>query len=192
MIHVRHLLSTSTLLGIVLAIGLVGCDSASPDLTNDAIPASQLESAAVKGAGSAVGPVLAAVRRATAPYHRVQAAIDDQYTPSVDCVPQMGFHYANFGLIDAEVDPSAPEILVYAPHKNGGLKLVAAEFMVAAAPWDAAHAGPPTLAGQAFDDHRDPAHWHGVPFAHYDLHAWVWQNNPDGVFAAFNPTVSCE
>jgi hypothetical protein len=26
---------------------------------------------------------------------------------------------------------------------------------------------------------------------HYDLHAWVWQANPAGMFAAWNPTVSC-
>jgi hypothetical protein len=28
--------------------------------------------------------------------------------------------------------------------------------------------------------------------AFYALHAWVWQDNPDGVFANFNPDVSCE
>ena len=26
---------------------------------------------------------------------------------------------------------------------------------------------------------------------HYDLHFWIWQPNPDGMFAAWNPSVSC-
>ena len=26
---------------------------------------------------------------------------------------------------------------------------------------------------------------------HYDLHVWVWQANPAGIFAPFNPNVSC-
>lgn len=27
---------------------------------------------------------------------------------------------------------------------------------------------------------------------HFDLHAWVWQDNPAGTFAAWNPDVTCE
>jgi hypothetical protein len=26
----------------------------------------------------------------------------------------------------------------------------------------------------------------------YDLHAWIWQANPSGIFAMFNPNVSCQ
>jgi hypothetical protein len=26
---------------------------------------------------------------------------------------------------------------------------------------------------------------------HWDLHAWIWHANPDGVFAPFNRTVRC-
>jgi hypothetical protein len=26
---------------------------------------------------------------------------------------------------------------------------------------------------------------------HYDLHVWLWQDNPAGMFALFNPTVTC-
>jgi hypothetical protein len=25
----------------------------------------------------------------------------------------------------------------------------------------------------------------------YALHAWVWKNNPSGIFVGYNPTVSC-
>jgi hypothetical protein len=33
-----------------------------------------------------------------------------------------------------------------------------------------------------------PGHGPNEP-EHYDLHAWVWHANPDGVFAEFNPNV---
>ena len=26
---------------------------------------------------------------------------------------------------------------------------------------------------------------------HYDLHVWLYRENPDGMLAAFNPDVSC-
>ncbi len=26
---------------------------------------------------------------------------------------------------------------------------------------------------------------------HYDLHVWLWQANPAGIFAPFNPNVRC-
>ncbi len=31
----------------------------------------------------------------------------------------------------------------------------------------------------------------GVPFPHFDLHAWIWQGNPAGMFAEFAPNLSC-
>jgi hypothetical protein len=27
---------------------------------------------------------------------------------------------------------------------------------------------------------------------HYDRHVWIYRENPSGVFAQFNPNVSCE
>jgi len=35
-----------------------------------------------------------------------------------------------------------------------------------------------------------PGHHPGMP-VHYDLHVWLWQDNPMGMFALFNPTVTC-
>ncbi|HEX6107719.1 MAG TPA: hypothetical protein VFZ26_19190 [Gemmatimonadales bacterium] len=84
------------------------------------------------------------------------------------------------------LDPAEPEILVYAPSPSGGVKLAALEYVVAAPAWEPAHPGvAPSLNGVEFDDHRAPEAWHGLGFPHYDLHAWVWEHNPAGVFAAF-------
>lgn len=44
----------------------------------------------------------------------------------------------------------------------------------------------PTLGGQAFDLGGTP-----VPVPHWSLHVWLWKDNPNGAFAAFNPDVSC-
>jgi hypothetical protein len=104
----------------------------------------------------------------------------------------MGYHYQNINyLLDGIVDPSLPEILVYEPKKNGKLQLVAVEFMVIAEYWDAVNDEPPMLGGQVFDDHRAPGSG-GPPFPHYQLHAWVWKNNPAGIYSPFNPNITCE
>jgi hypothetical protein len=71
------------------------------------------------------------------------------------------------------------------------LKLVALEYMVPAEDWHRLHRAPPTFKGQPFDDHRKPALRHGIPFGHYDLHVWLYRTNPAGIFAPFNPEVSC-
>ncbi|MFW6184552.1 MAG: hypothetical protein ACOC8X_12205, partial [Chloroflexota bacterium] len=97
---------------------------------------------------------LAKVRAATAPFHRVDAAMDAGWDfVASDCVALpgvggMGYHYVNLDLLDLHIDPSQPEVLVYAPGPNGKLKLVAAEYMVPAPPWDAANSAPPTALGQ--------------------------------------------
>lgn len=135
------------------------------------------------------------LRDATEAFQQVTAAQAAGYAAAGPCVASpaggMGIHYVNQALVDATVDPRRPEALLYAPTAGGGRELVGAEFVVVADAWDASHTTPPTLAGQSFDDHRDPAARHGLPFAHYDLHVWVWRANPAGMFTPFNPTVSC-
>lgn len=120
---------------------------------------------------------LAQVRYATARYHDLGRARADGYQPASACVPNMGVHFASSIAPTAEdLDIIAPNILVYAPQPNGGLRLVAVEY----ASW-----APASLFGRAFDAPSQG----GPPF--HTLHAWVWQGNPHGVFAAHNPNVSC-
>jgi hypothetical protein len=140
---------------------------------------------------AAQNKVNAEIRQATAHYQQVERALADGYRPSGHCVPNMGIHYVNGSLVDGIVDHTKPEILVYEPQKNGRMRLVAVEYIVVAAPWDAAHAGPPMLGSQPYDDHR-PAGSPGPPFPHYQLHVWVWKHNPNGMYATLNPTVSCD
>ena len=155
----------------------------------------------VAAAGPAVksGPrgaaVLAAVRASTARYHDVDAAVADGFAPGSPCVSAgplggMGIHYVSESrLFDAEVDPSATEVLLYEP-TDSGLRLVGVEFMVVADVWDVVHSSAPRLMGATFDEHRGEAR-HGLPFDHYELHVWAWRNNPAGLTAPFNPKVAC-
>ncbi len=97
---------------------------------------------------------------------------------------QDGHHYVNLQLAsDLTSDPFRPEVLLYAPVGNG-LKLVGVEYFQA----DAGQARPAVL-GQPFDGPM-PGHEPGMP-THYDLHVWLWQHNPNGIFAPWNPTVQC-
>jgi hypothetical protein len=128
---------------------------------------------------------LARIRQVTAKYHDVKQALADGYTAPPECRGGMGFHYYNLPLfMDLETDPLRPEILIYAPTEQG-LKLVAVEY------WVADLGQPhPTLLGQQFDGPM-PGHGPGEP-VHYDLHAWIWQANPDGLFAPHNLNITCD
>lgn len=134
---------------------------------------------------------LAAVRAATAHFHRSEVAEAAGYVNvnvgecvELPGVGGMGYHFVNFGLVDLELDPVQPEILLYAPSPSGKLRLVAVEYAVPIEPWDALYDYPPSVLGQ--DLHPNPH------LGLYVLHAWVWQNNPYGMFADWNPNVSCE
>jgi hypothetical protein len=111
---------------------------------------------------------------------------------SFDGTGAMGFHLINGSLLDTTIDPTQPEALVYAPDRNGTLKLVALEYVVFQDPWHeafGADAMDPMLFGEMFMDVPAPNRYELPPF--YALHAWLWQDNPAGTFEAFNPNVSC-
>jgi hypothetical protein len=140
---------------------------------------------------SEVSPAeLAALRRAIGPYHNVEQAKAGGWNfviPNLDgslCFQSsaggMGFHYADPALIgDGLVDAGKPEALLFEPQKNGRLRLVAVEYLVPITPGSQ----PPQLYGQVFPE--------VAGFGVYGLHVWIGKDNPDGLFAAYNPTVSC-
>lgn len=137
------------------------------------------------------------MKQATQAYQEVEAALADGFVQLSECVASpaggMGFHYGNpVRIADAVVDPELPEVLLYAPAQNGALRLVGVEFMVHEAAWQGAgNSGSPVVAGQAFDP-PNPNHPDPNLREFYTLHAWVWLENPNGVFAPFNPSVSCD
>jgi hypothetical protein len=62
--------------------------------------------------------------------------------------------------------------------------------MVNASAWKrAGHREPPSFGDVPFDYH--PEVGGGFP-AYYDLHVWLYRDNPSGMFAPYNPAVTCE
>jgi len=103
----------------------------------------------------------------------------------------MGFHWINGDLLTTDLDPARPQVLVYAPERHGRLDLVALEYVVFKDAWDSAHPGTkPSLFGEAFKETLAPNPY-DIP-AFYALHVWLYRANPAGLFAPFNPRVSCD
>lgn len=132
------------------------------------------------GGGSILNKELARVRAATAKYHDINAAIADGYADIDLYVPHMGWHYLNSGVLDGTFDMEKPELLVYANSPNGGLQLVAVEYAV---PLSLSQDAPEGFTGD--EDVWDV----NAAFQLWTLHCWVWYNNPNGIFAGYNPRV---
>jgi hypothetical protein len=150
---------------------------------------------ALAGDGS-LSPELQRVRAAVAKYHSFDQALAAGYTiegePCVEAPPGvMGIHAPNLPLLgDPALDPLRPEILLYVRGADGALKLVGVEYWKVDNDQNlATDDDRPSLFGQAFDGPM-PGHSPSMPI-HYDLHVWVAEGNPAGVFALFNPALSC-
>jgi hypothetical protein len=164
-----------------------------------AIAAALGVSLALAGAGLVTakgGADVAAVRQATVKYHDIGAAIADGYALFYRCTEEpgvgtMGQHFVKGPLVgDPAIDPLQPEVLVYAPKRNGGWKLVALEYVTLAPLWDAAFPGEwPTVLGQDLL-FREAGNRYGLP-DFYERHAWIWQGNPRGLFDDWNPNITC-
>jgi hypothetical protein len=122
----------------------------------------------------------------------------------------MGIHYVRPDLLGITGPPSPrvtgtgihtdfrkPSILIYEPQKDGSMELVAVENLVFIKAWEAAgHKEPPSFQGVTWDrmvddpaTTLDEAHMFEP---HYDRHVWIYRDNPNGVFAQFNPKATCQ
>jgi hypothetical protein len=158
------------------------------------------------GAGAAIAEdvpqaEIDAMRAALAKYEDPYVAVRDLYLSTVGCVhydgmkmeghmdyPKgaMGIHFVNL-TIQGPPDPLKPNVLIYEP-VGDKLKLVAAEWLVPTA----VAKERPVLLGQPFQGPME-GHEPLIPqmFHHYDLHAWLFKDNPNGMFSPTNPNVSC-
>ena len=149
-------------------------------------------------------PELQRAREALDKYRDPVVAVHDGYWSTVGCVSypkpagpgdvpsykpgSMGVHFVNFGLLGKPLDPLKPQILVYEP-VGEKLQLVAAEWFVPISPEVKER---PRLFGQPFDGPMAGHHpLQPKALNHYDLHVWLWKDNPHGMFAPTNPGVKC-
>lgn len=121
----------------------------------------------------------------------------------------MGIHFFRPDLLGITEPPSPkvtgtgvhtdfrrPSILIYEPQQNGSLELVAIENLVFISAWEkAGNTTRPSYQGVPWDHMEDDpateideAHMFAP---HYDRHVWLYRDNPNGIFAPFNPKVSC-
>ncbi|MDP9183758.1 MAG: hypothetical protein M3P04_13400 [Actinomycetota bacterium] len=162
------------------------------------------------------------VRSATAKYRDPNVALRDGFIPAAECYKNdensaggvMGEHWVHRDRhADQRLDLREPELLLSLPTPGGGRKLVAVEWSIAALedgmphygaePPDPARTSPASqmFGGRSFNG---PMQGHNLlqawPFAvhlspgpwHYDQHVWLWEKNPDGIFAQYNRALSCE
>ncbi len=149
---------------------------------------------------------LAQVRRATARFHDLDAAIAAGYQLGwvnganvrilTGCIANvanpaagaMGYHYINPALVaDNAVDPLEPEALVYESTPDGGRKLVAVEWIVRSAQSNPPGvSAPPSVLGMEMHILVPPP---GPAF--YLMHAWIWKHNSSGMMSDWNPEVAC-
>jgi len=122
---------------------------------------------------------LARARKATARFHRVEQAEAEGYINLNFCEEGEGCHWLNPALLDGVFDPDKPEILLYV-RDGDGWRLVAVEYVV---PLSLS----PGVAPEGFTGDAD--HWRenseGVGL--WELTAWIWLNNPNGIFEQHNP-----
>ena len=121
----------------------------------------------------------------------------------------MGIHYVRMDLLGIKGQPNPrvsgtnvhtdfnkPGILIYEPEADGSLELVAVENLVFTKAWEAAgNKKRPSFQGVPYNYMADVPETkvdEGHMFEpHYDLHVWLYRENPAGMFAQFNPDVSC-
>lgn len=195
----NRLIGLGAVVGSALVVAMACSKGAAPTEPSDAASLHVHDAAAateINENSPNVASKLAAVRAATAKYHDIDKAIADGYQlgyhgAAAGCVSNpaagaMGYHYFSWARMD---DPSIveeePEVLVYHSGPNGKMVLGAVEWVVPRPVWEGAgNVAAPVVFGHALHVINPVLNW-------YIEHAWVWKHNPSGMFADWNPEVSC-
>jgi hypothetical protein len=169
------------IVAMTIASGVSGASSVRAD---DAIK--PVKGILPSGLGEEIDRDVAKARAATARFRNAEAAIAAGYPANAHCVENqpegaMGLHYQNDRLMDTTLDVEKPEVLVYEKMGDGSVRLNGVEYLVPIAQWKSDE--PPTLMGQPLKRANGLGIWY--------LHAWIWKPSPSGLFANWNPDVTC-
>lgn len=129
------------------------------------------------------------LRNATSSFHDIDNAIEAGWSDDITgCMEDtddggMGHHFANLDYFDGRTTVTQPQALMYEPQANGDMEFVGVEYII---PFDVLPdtAETPVLFGQEYS--------RNYVFDVWALHAWTEKENPSGLFADWNPDVSCE
>lgn len=172
--------------------------------TVPAVAQAQAKQAGAPMAAVKLSPDLVAARAGLEKYQNPLVAVRDGFFSTVACIDfpkgavdgpvtyppgAMGVHLLNTANIGPKLDPAKPQVLIYEP-VAGKLKLVAAEWFM---PVQVAGDKAPEIFGQKL---VGPMAGHEpimpAELRHYDLHVWLWKDNPKGVFTSTNAAVKCD
>jgi len=149
------------------------------------------------------------IRASTERFRDVEVALKEGYRQATDEVPNMGAHFVHPWLsLDGVFDPARPEILLYVRDDAGEWELVGTSFVqplhvvgpdhpeTFVGPLDNWHVHYELCTGVKFTSRssteseckKDGGVW--VPAYGWMLHAWVWVDNPLGVFNMWNPNIA--
>jgi len=179
--RISHYLGYMFVLGASAAL-LAACSDEAPTASHYGPTKVQLTTLS----GTDTERAITTLQRVTGRYHNLKHATDDGFVLLHPCENRPGegpvgavyVHMAR--LMDGRIDPELPDALIYEPHRDG-LRLVGVEFAIPKALWP--EQTPPQFLGATFQSEDE--------FGVYALHAWVWRDNPEGLFAETNPRVSC-
>jgi hypothetical protein len=169
---------------LVLVVAAFVCSMHAQSSTGDTMSGSEILPTKF---GKAVDRDVTAVRAATESFKVLDNAVAAGYERHVSqCVQNppaggMGFHHEKAALHDAKLEVDKPEILTYARTPDGQYKLTGVEYIVPIAAWSRNE--PPTIMGQSLKRAESLGIWY--------LHVWIWEPNPSGLFADWNPRVKC-
>lgn len=181
--HLNHLLAAASVAAIVACGGNAAMQGSEQGTNDDGTIGY-----ATIDYGATVDRDTARVRSATFAFRSLDAAVEAGYPGEVArCLDHpelgaMGYHHMNRALLDESLDVERPEILLYERTAEGGYALTGVEYIVPylMRPSDAT---PPTIMGLDLKRADGLELWY--------LHAWIWKENPAGLFADWNPNVEC-
>ncbi|NNJ41275.1 MAG: hypothetical protein HKP60_10435 [Eudoraea sp.] len=152
------------ILGIMVLAIVFGCNKDNEDLVPWEIEVSQLKAATIK-------------------YQDVDLATAEGFFDASGFVPNMGHHYILPSRIDETFELNKPEILLYVPNPDSGMELVAVEYAIPIE--DMENPGSPPEGFTGKDDV-----WEINPnLEQWQLHVWIFRENPEGIFKPHNPAV---
>jgi len=138
------------------------------------------------GLGEAIDAGVERLQGATAPFRAIDRATAAGYVQETECVERlpeggMGYHFTKHELRDGTLELEKPEVLVYGKLADGSFKLNGVEYIVPIEAWSSSE--PPIIMGQPLKRFDRGGFWY--------LHVWIWEPSPSGLFADWNPRVTC-
>lgn len=136
---------------------------------------------------------LDSARAMFAKYRDPLVAVRDGYLSTQACIAfpngAMGVHFVNMQTVGPTVDLNKPQVVIYQP-VGDSLELAGVEWFV---PLATGVKTAPVMFGETFDGPmagHEPIMPAGLE--HYDLHVWLYRENPRGIFNVINTNMDCK